>query len=52
MGKRDYARKEAKKPKKDARKLSSFDTMATPAEVKVIKKGKQREGRKAEEEEG
>jgi hypothetical protein len=52
MGKRDYERKEVKKPKKDARKLSPVNIMATPVEVEVIKKGKQREGRKAEEEEG
>jgi hypothetical protein len=51
MGSRDKGRKESKKPKKDTRKLPPLTVMTAPAEVEVIKKGKQREGRKMEEEE-
>ena len=51
MGSRDKERREAKKPKKDARKLPQIGIMTTPTEVEVIRKGKQREGRRAEEEE-
>ena len=51
MGKRDFAGKEKKKPKKDPKKIAPI-TIGTPLqEVQVIKKGKQREGRRAEEEE-
>ncbi len=45
MGNRDFRRKEAKKPKKDAKKLPTPDIMPPmPAEVEVIrKKGKKQE---------
>jgi hypothetical protein len=49
MGKRDRFTKESKKPKKDAKKIVPVSIMAPPPEVQVIKKGKQREGRRAEE---
>jgi hypothetical protein len=51
MGKGDRGHKESKKPKKDVKKLTSFSVMAPPPEVEVIKKGKQRDGRRVEEEE-
>jgi hypothetical protein len=51
MGSRDRARKEAKKPKKDVRKISPVTIITAPPEVEVIKKGKLREGRRMEEEE-
>jgi len=52
MGKGDRGHKETKKPKKDSKKLPQVATiMTTPTEVEVIKKGKQREGRRFEEEE-
>lgn len=51
MGSRDKERREKKKPKKDAKKISQISVMTTPVEVQVIKKGKQREGRREEEEE-
>jgi hypothetical protein len=51
MGKGDRGHKESKKPKKDAKKISQITAMSTPVEVQVIKKGKQREGRRVEEEE-
>jgi hypothetical protein len=51
MGSRDKTRHEAKKPKKDARKIPQVTMMTAPPEVEVIKKGKQREGRRVEEEE-
>ena len=46
MGSRDRGRKEPKKPKKDAKKIPQVTIMTTPTEVEVIKKGKQREGRR------
>ena len=51
MGKRDFAGHEKKKPKKDAKKIIPMTITTPPPEVQVIKKGKQREGRMAEEEE-
>jgi hypothetical protein len=52
MGKGDRGHKETKKPKKDAKKFTPVTTiMTTPTEVEVIKKGKQRDGRKFLEEE-
>ena len=38
MGKRDFVRKEAKKPKKDAKKTLSAIPLPPPPEVEVIKK--------------
>jgi hypothetical protein len=38
MGKRDYRHREAKKPKKGARKPSVSELLPTPATVEVIKK--------------
>ncbi len=49
MGKRDYYGKERKKPKKDTRKIAPVTILTPQPEVQVIKKGKQREGRKPEE---
>jgi hypothetical protein len=40
MGSRDYRRREAKKPKKDAKKLPQVSILPPPAEVEVVKKGK------------
>jgi hypothetical protein len=51
VGSRDYSHREKKKQKKDAKKISPVSVMTTPVEVEVIKKGKQREGRRVEEEE-
>ena len=50
MGKRDFAGKEKKKPRKDAKKITPMTVISAPPEVQVIKKGKQREGRRVEEE--
>ena len=50
MGSRDYRHRETKKSKKDSKKLPQVTLTTTPAEVQVIKKGKQREGREVEEE--
>ena len=44
MGKRDFAHREPKKAKKDARKLPEISVAPTPASVEVIRKGKKREG--------
>ena len=48
MGKRDFRHREAKKPKRDAKKLSATTIVPSPATVEVIKKGKkeQKEGEK------
>jgi hypothetical protein len=51
MGSRNKERREAKKPKKDTRKIPQVTMITAPPEVEVIKKGKQREGRRVEEEE-
>lgn len=51
MGSRDRGRREQRKPKKDEKKIPQVTIMTTPPEVEVIKKGKQREGRRVEEEE-
>ena len=51
MGSRDKGRREAKKPKKDTKNISPVTIVTAPPEVEVIRKGKQREGRRAEEEE-
>ena len=51
MGSRDKGHKETKKQKKDTKKIPQITIMTTPTEVEVIKKGKQREGRRVEEEE-
>ncbi len=40
MGKRDFKQREAKKPKKDAKKKSVSISFEQPVEVEVIKKGK------------
>ena len=45
MGSRDFRHREAKKPKKDAKKKPASITFEQPAEVEVIRKGKKpREG--------
>ncbi len=41
MGKRDYRRREPKKPKKGAKRTAKIEILPTPAAVEVIKKGKQ-----------
>ncbi len=40
MGGRDYRKREQKKPKKDARKISAATILPPPVNVEVIKKGK------------
>ena len=40
MGKRDYRHREAKKPKKDAKKSTVSDILPMPTIVEVVKKGK------------
>jgi hypothetical protein len=47
----DYSHREKKKAKKDTRKTPSVSIITPPVEVEVIRKGKQREGRRPEEEE-
>ncbi|MCD6599840.1 MAG: hypothetical protein J7L19_04670 [Dehalococcoidia bacterium] len=42
MGKRDYGRREAKKPKKGAKKSSVSSEFNPPVEVEVIKKKKRK----------
>ena len=51
MGKGDRGHKEQKKQKKDAKKIPQITILTAPPEVQVIKKGKQREGRRVEDEE-
>ena len=53
MGSRDYRHREAKKPKKDAKKaiLPSILSPEPVVEVEVIKKGKKRRGEEEEESE-
>ena len=50
MGSRDYRKREPKKQKKSAKKISEVNIVTTPVEVEVIKKGKKKEW--FEEEEG
>lgn len=52
MGKRDFVRRESKKPKKTAQKEVPTTILSPPsvAEVEVIKKGKKKEGEIEEEE--
>jgi hypothetical protein len=40
MGRRDYRRREPKKPKRDAKKISTETVLPPPTTVEVIKKGK------------
>jgi hypothetical protein len=40
MGRRDYRRREPKKPKKVAKKISTETILPPPVTVEVIKKGK------------
>ena len=40
MGKRDYRKREPKKPKKNAKQISGVDILPSPVVVEVIKKGK------------
>mgnify|MGYP001106720254 CR=1 FL=1 len=47
MGSRDYRRREPKKAKKDAKKISVATILTPPTTVEVIKKGKKE--RKTEE---
>ena len=49
MGKRDYRWKEHKKPKKDAKKISSAEVLPSPVIVEVIKKGKKEKEQPPEE---
>lgn len=50
MGKRDYRHREAKKPKKGAKKPSVTELLPTPTNVEVIKRGKRGESVREEEE--
>ena len=43
MGKRDYRRREPKKPKKDAKKVSVDTILAPPVTVEVVKKVKKKQ---------
>ena len=47
----NYSHREKKKGKKEAKKLPPVTIMTPPVEVEVIRKGKQREGRRLDEEE-
>ena len=38
MGRRDYRHRETRKPKKDAKKMPTVNTIITPANVEVIRK--------------
>ena len=40
MGRRDYRRRETKKSKKEAKKISATPILPSPVTVEVIKKGK------------
>lgn len=42
MGKRDFRHREAKKPKKGAKKPSASELLPTPAIVEVVKKKKEK----------
>ena len=50
MGRRDYRRRESKKPKKGAKRPSVSELLHTPTAVEVIKKGKKEKGTEEEEE--
>ena len=49
MGKRDYRSREAKKPKKEAKKILPTTIVQSPMAVEVIKKGKKHEEGEEEE---
>jgi len=40
MGKKDFGHKEAKKPKKDAKKIFTTNIQSPPPPVEVIRRGK------------
>ena len=44
MGKRDYRKRETKKPKKAAKKVSIDTILAPPVAVEVVKKVKKKQG--------
>jgi len=50
MGRRDYRRRESKKPKKGAKRPPISDLLPTPTTVEVIKKGKKEKGTEEGEE--
>ncbi len=50
MGSRDYRHKEAKKQKKDAKKITPVTILPPVADVEVIKKGKKVRKETGEEE--
>ena len=43
MGRRDYRRREKKKPKKDTKKVSVDTILASPMSVEVVKKEKKKQ---------
>ncbi len=47
----DYAHREKKKSRKASKKIASVNIISPPVEVQVVRKGKQREGRRPDEEE-
>ena len=51
MGSRDYRKREAKKPKKDAKKIlpSSILQVITPVEVEMVRKKRKEEVEEREE---
>ena len=50
MGRRDYRHREAKKQKKDIRKIAPVEIIQPAVQVEVVKKGKKkREGEEEEE---
>ncbi|MCJ7604898.1 MAG: hypothetical protein MUO19_02545 [Dehalococcoidales bacterium] len=50
MGSRDIKKKQAKKPKKDAKKTPQVSIIAPQPAVEIIKKPKKHEGREEDEE--
>ena len=48
MGKRDFRRRETKKPKKDDRKILPVTVLQPTETVEVVKKGKKEEGEEEE----
>lgn len=48
MGRRDYRHREAKRPKKDDKKIARSTILPPPATVEVIKKGKKGKEEEAE----